>query len=165
MLKHTKIVATISDQRCDVEFVRSLYNAGMNVVRLNTAHQTLDEAMKVIQNVRAVSEQIALLIDTKGPEVRTTGVEIPVRVEKGDVVYMSGDLNLRKEKLIGVSYENFVQDVRIGDKILIDDGDVELVVQAKGDNMLELVASNPGEIKKQEECECSRCQYEITVFE
>ena len=38
MLKHTKIVATISDQRCDVEFVRSLYNAGMNVVRLNTAH-------------------------------------------------------------------------------------------------------------------------------
>ena len=38
MLKHTKIVATISDQRCDVEFVRSLYNAEMNVVRLNTAH-------------------------------------------------------------------------------------------------------------------------------
>ncbi len=146
-MKRTKIVATISDKRCEVGFLRELFEAGMNVVRLNTAHQTLDEAMKVIQNVRAVSEQIALLIDTKGPEVRTTGVEIPVRVEKGDVVYMSGDLNLRKEKLIGVSYENFVQDVRIGDKILIDDGDVELVVQAKGDNMLELVASNPGEIK------------------
>ena len=143
-MKRTKIVATISDKRCEVVFLRELFEAGMNVVRLNTAHQTLDEAMKVIQNVRAVSEQIALLIDTKGPEVRTTGVEIPVRVEKGDVVYMSGDLNLRKEKLIGVSYENFVQDVRIGDKILIDDGDVELVVQAKGDNMLELVASNPG---------------------
>ena len=104
-MKRTKIVATISDKRCEVVFLRELFEAGMNVVRLNTAHQTLDEAMKVIQNVRAVSEQIALLIDTKGPEVRTTGVEIPVRVEKGDVVYMSGDLNLRKEKLIGVSYE------------------------------------------------------------
>ena len=38
MIKHTKIVATISDRRCDVEFIRSLYKAGMNVVRLNTAH-------------------------------------------------------------------------------------------------------------------------------
>ena len=81
-MKRTKIVATISDKRCEVVFLRELFEAGMNVVRLNTAHQTLDEAMKVIQNVRAVSEQIALLIDTKGPEVRTTGVEIPVRVEK-----------------------------------------------------------------------------------
>lgn len=146
-MKRTKIVATISDKRCEVGFLKELFEAGMNVVRLNTAHQTLDEAMKVIRNVRAVSEQIALLIDTKGPEVRTTGLDVPLRVEKGDVVYMSGDLNLKKEKLIWVSYGNFVQDVQVGDKILIDDGDVELVVKDKKESMLELIASNPGEIK------------------
>ena len=132
-MKRTKIVATISDKRCEIGFLRELYEAGMNVVRLNTAHQTLDEAMKVVRNVRAVSDQIALLIDTKGPEVRTCDIVVPVR--------------LVAEKLIHVSYEHFVRDVQIGDKILVDDGDVELIVRDKKENCLELEASNPGEIK------------------
>lgn len=147
-MKRTKIVATISDKRCDVDFLKKLYESGMDVVRLNTAHQTLDEAMKVILNVRAVSNKIALLIDTKGPEVRTRLAETPMRVEKGEVVYMSGDLSqVSDKKLIHVSYENFTRDVNVGDRILIDDGDVELVVKAKDDSLLELMASNPGEIK------------------
>lgn len=146
-MKRTKIVATISDKRCEVGFLKALFEAGMNVVRLNTAHQTLDEALKVIHHVRAVSEQIALLIDTKGPEVRTIGIEVPLRVEKGDVVYMTGNQSLHKDRLIHVSYDNFVQDVQVADKILIDDGDVELVVKDKQDGLLQLVASNPGEIK------------------
>ena len=119
----------------------------MNVVRLNTAHQTLDEAMKVVRNVRAVSDQIALLIDTKGPEVRTCDIVVPVRVEKGEIIFMTGDRTLVAEKLIHVSYEHFVRDVQIGDKILVDDGDVELIVRDKKENCLELEASNPGEIK------------------
>lgn len=147
IMKRTKIVATISDRRCEVGFLKELYEAGMNVVRLNTAHQTLDEAMKVIRNVRAVSDRIALLIDTKGPEVRTTALTVPVRVEKGDVVYMTGDPQVEGEKVIHVSYEHFVRDVEVGTKVLIDDGDVELKVIAKNDDRLELEASNPGDIK------------------
>lgn len=146
-MKRTKIVATISDKRCEVGFLKELYEAGMNVVRLNTAHQTLDEAMKVIRNVRAVSDKIALLVDTKGPEVRTCDIAVPVSVEKGDIVYMSGQRELQADRLIHVSYGNFVHDVKTGDKILIDDGDVELVVRGKTENMLELEAANPGEIK------------------
>lgn len=146
-MKRTKIVATISDKRCEIGFLKELYEAGMNVVRLNTAHQTLDEAMKVVRNVRAVSDQIALLIDTKGPEVRTCDIVVPVRVEKGEIIFMTGDRTLVAEKLIHVSYEHFVRDVQIGDKILVDDGDVELIVRDKKENRLELEASNPGEIK------------------
>ena len=146
-MKRTKIVATISDKRCEIGFLRELYEAGMNVVRLNTAHQTLDEAMKVVRNVRAVSDQIALLIDTKGPEVRTSDIVVPVRVGKGEIIFMTGDRTLVAEKLIHVSYEHFVRDVQIGDKILVDDGDVELIVRDKKENCLELEASNPGEIK------------------
>ena len=145
-MKRTKIVATISDKRCEIGFLRELYEAGMNVVRLNTAHQTL-EAMKVVRNVRAVSDQIALLIDTKGPEVRTCDIVVPVRVGKGEIIFMTGDRTLVAEKLIHVSYEHFVRDVQIGDKILVDDGDVELIVRDKKENCLELEASNPGEIK------------------
>ena len=146
-MKRTKIVATISDKRCEIGFLRELYEAGMNVVRLNTAHQTLDEAMKVVRNVRAVSDQIALLIDTKGPEVRTCDIVVPVRVGKGEIIFMTGDRTLVAEKLIHVSYEHFVRDVQIGDKMLVDDGDVELIVRDKKENCLELEASNPGEIK------------------
>jgi pyruvate kinase len=146
-MKRTKIVATISDKRCEIGFLRELYEAGMNVVRLNTAHQTLGEAMKVVRNVRAVSDQIALLIDTKGPEVRTCDIVVPVRVGKGEIIFMTGDRTLVAEKLIHVSYEHFVRDVQIGDKILVDDGDVELIVRDKKENCLELEASNPGEIK------------------
>ena len=146
-MKRTKIVATISDKRCDIDFLKELYEAGVNVVRLNTAHQTLDEAMKVVNNVRAVSDNLSLLIDTKGPEVRTTGIGTPLRVEKGETVYMSGDMDTTGDKMIHVSYGNFVQDVQVGAKVLIDDGDVEFVVKEKTQDRLVLVASNPGEIK------------------
>ena len=71
-MKKTKIVATISDLRCDVDFIRPLVEAGVNVVRMNTAHMTKEGITQVIQNTRAVSPNVAVLLDTKGPEVRTT---------------------------------------------------------------------------------------------
>ena len=74
MDKRTKIIATISDKRCEVEFIRSLYEAGMNAVRINTAHVTTRSAATIVENVRRVSEKIAIIIDTKGPEIRLTGM-------------------------------------------------------------------------------------------
>ena len=68
MLKHTKIVATVSDQRCEVEFIDALYKAGMNVVRLNTAHMAEEGLTRVVNNVRTVSNRIGILMDTKGPK-------------------------------------------------------------------------------------------------
>ena len=83
-MKQTKIVASISDRRCDVDFIRQLFFAGMNVVRMNTAHATPDGIRTIIKNVRTVSPHIALMIDTKGPEVRTTGVDQPIEYKTGD---------------------------------------------------------------------------------
>ena len=89
-MKQTKIVASISDRRCDVDFIRQLFFAGMNVVRMNTAHATPDGIRTIIKNVRTVSPHIALMIDTKGPEVRTTGVDQPIEYKTGDVVKIFG---------------------------------------------------------------------------
>ena len=86
MNKFTKIVATISDRRCDVEFLRELYAHGMNVVRMNSAHLQLDGFKKIIENVRAVSSSIGILMDTKGPEIRTTTNQADVEIE-----FRSGD--------------------------------------------------------------------------
>ena len=91
LLKQTKIVATISDKRCEVDFIRQLFEAGMNVVRLNTAHLDFAGLEKLINNTRAVSNRIAILMDTKGPEVRTTTLEAPIDFHAGDRVRIVGD--------------------------------------------------------------------------
>ena len=97
-MKKTKIVATISDKRCEVEFLEKLYRAGMNVVRLNTAHQDMEQALKVVENVRKVSDNIAILIDTKGPEVRTMLMDEPMHVDRGETVYLTGDPELKMDE-------------------------------------------------------------------
>lgn len=139
MLKHTKIVATVSDQRCDIEFIDALYKAGMNVVRLNTAHMVEEGLRRVVNNTRAVSDRIAILMDTKGPEVRTTVTvnKEPIPFQTGEKVKITGNPELEtSHDCIYVSYKNFVNDLAVGGIILIDDGDMELRVVEKHDDYL-----------------------------
>jgi len=139
MLKQTKIVASISDLRCDVDFIRSLFESGMNVVRMNTAHGTPEGMDKLISNVREVSNRIAILIDTKGPEVRTTKIQDADQIDYhiGDKVRIIGNPDvLTTREQISVSYPKFVSDLKNGDYILIDDGELELQVIEKNDDHL-----------------------------
>lgn len=147
-MKHTKIVATISDQRCDVPFLTELYQAGMNVIRINTAHQDIEGSIKVMENARKVAEDIAILIDTKGPEVRTTVTRDPIEVEMGDVFIFKGAPDQPSVPgTICVNYEGFVKDLSIGDRILIDDGELAFLVTEKSTDYLTTVAENRGIIK------------------
>ncbi|MDD4516378.1 pyruvate kinase [Massilibacteroides sp.] len=138
MLKHTKIVATISDQRCDVNFIDSLYKAGMNVVRLNSAHMNEEGFNRVVGNTRAVSNRIAILMDTKGPEVRTTVSKEPIEFKTKELVKVVGDPNLETtHECISVSYANFVNDMNVGSEMLIDDGDLDLkVIEKHADHLI-----------------------------
>ena len=77
--KKTKIICTISDERCDVNFLTKLYESGMNIVRINSAHATVEGAQKIVDKVREVSDKIGILVDTKGPEVRLTAMAEPPR--------------------------------------------------------------------------------------
>ena len=132
LLKQTKIVATISDKRCEVDFIRQLFEAGMNVVRLNTAHLDFEGLDKLVNNTRAVSNRIAILMDTKGPEVRTTVAAQPIDFHAGDRVRIVGDPSRETTReCIAVSYPDFVRDVDAGVHVLIDDGDLELAVVGK----------------------------------
>ena len=128
-MKQTKIVCSISDRRCDVDFIRGLFNAGMNVVRMNTAHATPDGIRSIIRNTRAVSPHIGILVDTKGPEVRTTDVESPIEYKTGDVVRIFGrpEMNTTHD-IINVSFPDFAKDVKVGDIILFDDGAIGMKV-------------------------------------
>lgn len=146
-MKHTKIVATISDRRCEVEFIRQLFEAGMNVARLNTAHISLESALTMINNVRAVSDSIAILVDTKGPEIRTKNIAEPIEVSEGDIIKVKGGEGQSDKETFFVSYEHIHRDVPVGNLILIDDGDLALEVIEKTDDCLVCRVGNSGQIK------------------
>lgn len=149
MFKKTKIVATISDMRCDVDFIQSLYNEGINVVRMNSAHMTEEGFVKVINNVRAVSKTIGIMMDTKGPEIRTTATESgdKIKVKIGDKLKVVGDINLKSTpEVVSVSYPSIVKDVEVGRVLLIDDGETALKVIDKTADYLLCEVQNEGTI-------------------
>ncbi|MBR4298911.1 MAG: pyruvate kinase [Bacteroidales bacterium] len=150
MEKKTKIICTISDINCEVDFIRELYRNGMNVARINSAHATVEGAEKIVENVRAVSDKIAILIDTKGPEVRLTSMENAVGfvAKEGDTVEIrNGSGCASSSKCLYTNCECFVEDVPVGADILIDDGSIGLKVVGKNDNALICSVCNNGVIK------------------
>ena len=148
MLKSTKIVATISDRNCEVDFIRQLYIEGMNVVRMNSAHLNREGFTKIINNVREVSQHIAILMDTKGPEVRTTVAENDgIEIQTGDIIKVKGNPDgITNNNIVYVNYQHFVRDLQIGDDVLFDDGEIELKVESKEDDYLLCVAKNDGSL-------------------
>ncbi len=144
-MKKTKIVCSISDRRCEVDFLRKLFFAGMNVVRMNTAHATPDGIRTIIRNTREVSPHLALLIDTKGPEVRTTNVEQPITYKKGDVVKIFGRPEMdTTHDIVNVSYTDFTKCVGKGAHILFDDGLLDMLVMEQVGPMLVAQVKNDG---------------------
>ncbi len=147
MLRKTKIVATISSLNCKTAFIEKLYQAGMNIVRLNTAHMTHKEALRVIENTKKVSENIGILLDTKGPEIRTCEAKSSLAVKYGDYIRVKGAPDeISRDDLICVSHKHFVEDVPVGSSILIDDGFIALSVTEKKDDYLRCFVENDGEI-------------------
>jgi len=143
--KRTKIVATISDKRCEPEFIRALFEAGMDVVRINSAHLDIEGAVKIIRNTRKVSDRIAIMIDTKGPEIRTTICDAPIYLKKGEIVKITGEPGKKTERgNIFVTYPDFAQEIPEGSSVLIDDGEIELKVTGKTGNSLECTVIDDG---------------------
>lgn len=149
-MKQTKIVCSISDRRCDQDFLRKLFFAGMNVVRMNTAHATPDGIRTIIRNTRAVSPHIGILIDTKGPEVRTTGLvdkykETGIPYKIGDVVKIFGRPEMESSHdIVNLTYVDITKDVKVGDHILFDDGALDMLVMENTGPMLVAQVQNEG---------------------
>lgn len=148
--KKTKIICTISDINCGVEFIQRLYESGMNVVRINSAHASVEGAQKIVDNVRKVSDKIAIMIDTKGPEVRLTATENPdgYLVETGDWIEVhNGPDRISTKQVLYTTYAGFVNDVPVGAHVLIDDGAIDLFVTGKDDGKLLCEVQNSGVLK------------------
>lgn len=149
MHKFTKIVATVSDKRCDVEFIRQLAEAGVNVVRMNSAHLELEGFQKIVANAREADPRLAIMMDTKGPEIRTTVTATgdPVEFRAGDKVTFIGDPEGKTSPTtICLNYTDIANVVKPGDRVLIDDGELEFTIQEIEGRDIRAVADNDGSL-------------------
>ncbi|PQJ88219.1 pyruvate kinase PykF [Aliivibrio sifiae] len=152
-MKKTKIVCTIGPKTESVEKLTELANAGMNVMRLNFSHGDFAEHGQRIDNVRQVMEntgkQLAILLDTKGPEIRT------IKLENGDdVTLVAGqdftfttDISVVGNKdVVAVTYPGFAKDLEVGNIILVDDGLIEMEVVATTETEVKCKVLNSGDL-------------------
>ena len=141
--KKTKIIAALSDFRANEDFIRQLFEAGMDVVRINSAHLTEEGASRVVEAVRKVNPSIPVILDTKGPEIRVTAVDEQydggIEFHAGDRVRVRGTADgiPSTRELIYLNVATIVRDIEVGARLLIADGELELrVVDKDSDELL-----------------------------
>ena len=135
-MRRTKIVCTIGPKTASYEALEMLAQGGMNVARLNFSHGTYEWHGAVMDNVKKLNEtgkySIALMLDTKGPEIRSGDVKTPMILEKGGRVTFT----IKKEAeypefTTEINYDQFINDVEIGDQLLVDSGLINLKIVDK----------------------------------
>ncbi len=126
MHKKTKIVCTIGPASESLETLVQLLQNGMNVARLNFSHGTHEEHGRRIDTIRKASQltgiPVAIMLDTKGPEIRTGNLEGgSVQLEAGQQVVLTTETITGTAQRFSISYQNIIDDLHIGDSILLDD--------------------------------------------
>ena len=151
-MRKTKIVCTIGPASESIEKLTQLMEAGMNVARLNFSHGSHEEHAARITNIREAAKQtgktIAILLDTKGPEIRTHDFENgQAELKTGQEVIISMEQVLGTAEKFSVSYTGLYDDVDTGSRILIDDGLIELEVIGKATGEIRTKVLNSGLVK------------------
>jgi pyruvate kinase len=131
-LCRTKIVCTLGPATASRDALRSLIEAGLNVARINFSHGTHEQHTETISLVRDVAAElkrpVAILGDLQGPRIRIGDLEAPIMLESGQEIVLAPEDKVEHPEDIPITYERLAEDVHVGDRILIDDGLLELVV-------------------------------------
>lgn len=137
-MRRTKIVCTIGPKTATKEMLLELAKGGMNVVRLNMSHGTHEWHGGVVDLVHEINKEteynLSVMIDTKGPEIRSGDLKKPLEINVGDEVTFT----IRKEPELPeytteINYDGFIDDVEIGDVVLVDSGMINLEIIKKTD--------------------------------
>ena len=149
-MKKTKIIATIGPASSDYETLKQIIEAGANVVRLNMSHGSHEEQMERVLKVRKINEElnsaVGILLDTKGPEVRTGEFKEGTVFEAGSIVRLVNDDIVGDNTVFSVSYKGLAKDLKVGDIILLDDGYVSVQVKEIDNQDLICEVLNTGEM-------------------
>lgn len=152
-MKKTKMVCTIGPKSESKEMLAKLVDIGMNVIRLNFSHGDYNEHGARISNIREVMKEtgkkVAILLDTKGPEIRTIKLEggQDVTLEAGQEFTITTDKTVVGNKsIVAVTYAAFATDLKVGDTVLIDDGLLNLTVIEKDDVKVKCTVNNTADL-------------------
>lgn len=161
--RHTKIIFTIGPATEDEEILAALIVHKVDICRLNMAHGSRDWAKAIIQKVQAVCDQvgrqIAIMMDIKGPEIRTGEIEGEWLLAKGELIDIIINTNSNKENFdskkintnslrkVSINYPQIINDVHVGDILLVDNGLIQLEIVEKHKDSLRCLVLLPGILK------------------
>jgi pyruvate kinase len=154
-LRRTKIIATLGPATESEAMLVKLMQAGVDVVRLNMAHAKHDWTRTIIRRIRAASKiagrEVAVMMDIKGPEIRTGDVDVPIELQPGqifDFTVKPGTEGERSEEVrsVDVNYRDLVNDIKVGDTVLVDSGLIRLEVLSKDDARIRCRVLTPGSL-------------------
>ncbi len=148
-MKKTKIVATIGPASESESTLRDLINHGVNVCRLNFSHGSHEEHRQRIETIKRVRDElnapVAIMLDTKGPEIRLGSFKDGVvEIEQGQEFTLTSREVEGNSEIVRMSYKDLPGDVKIGGRVLIDDGLVEFEIVSKDETDIRMVAVNSG---------------------
>ncbi len=154
--RHTKIIFTLGPATESEAMLEKLILGGADIVRLNMAHAKHEWTRTVIRRIRAVSarlgREVAVMMDIKGPEIRTGDLEVPIELQAGEIfdftVKPGADReNSEEVRSVDVNYQDLVNDIEVGDTVLVDNGLIRLEVLAKDHAHIRCRVLIPGELK------------------
>ncbi len=149
-MRRTKIIGTLGPKTRDIESVRKIFNAGVDAIRINFSHDNHEihgKTAKTVQQVRKeTGRPIPLILDTKGPEIRTGAFKdnAEIKLKIGDTFTLTTEDVEGDQNRVSVTYKNLPYDLQRGSRVLIDDGLIELRVKNLTDTEVECVVENPG---------------------
>jgi pyruvate kinase len=156
--RRTKIIFTIGPSSDSEEMLEAIIRAGGDICRINMAHANHDYVRTIIRRVRAVGHRIgrdiAILMDVKGPEIRTGDVDTPIMLKPGEIFDFTvrpsseGKPHHSPEEIrsVGVNYRDLVKDIHVGDTVLVDNGLIRLEVLSKDDLRIRCRVLIPGQL-------------------
>ncbi len=135
-MRKTKIVCTIGPKTWDKEAMLKLAQGGMNVARLNLSHGDQEQHARTIKTIREVNDElgtnIGIMLDSKGPEIRSGDLKQPLQLEVGDeIIFTVERIAEYPDGVVEINYDGFINDVEVGDVILVDSGMMNLEVKEK----------------------------------
>src|SRR5271168_807559 len=126
-VRRTKIISTLGPATDSAEMIGKLIDAGVNIFRLNMSHAPHDWVRRVYADIRSESQKrsqhTGILMDTQGPAIRTGDLGVPLDLQPGQkfTLTVRGEKS-EEEHSVDVNYENFINDISVGDVVLIDNG-------------------------------------------
>jgi pyruvate kinase len=150
-MRKTKIIATLGPATDSPEMLGKLIDAGLNIFRLNMSHATHDWTRRVVKDIRAAAAArglcIGILMDTQGPSIRTGDLPVPLQLRPGErFTFTVRGAKSEEINSVDVNYNEFIDDIRVEDTVLVDNGAIQMKVLAKRGNKVDCEVLTEGKL-------------------